>query len=301
MANRWMIYQRERFPVLRHGPLLAAFSFSAVSLSALLGGRIRIPEVGPVLTAFGCTFLFFLQLRIADEFKDCREDARYRPYRPVPRGLVSLGELGAVGIAGALIQLCLAIWLHPALVLLLLLAWSYMALMSKEFFAPRWLKAHPLTYLWTHMLILPLITFYATACEWLAIEGCPPLGLAWFLVVSFFNGMVIEIGRKIRAPQDEEHGVETYSALWGRTPAVAAWLASMLLGAAAALPVAFRIEALAPVAGLLIVMLLAAAVLARLFLSRPLTRFAQWFEPVSGVWILVVNLALGAIPLLLRL
>jgi 4-hydroxybenzoate polyprenyltransferase len=41
---------------------------------------------------------------------------------------------------------------------------------------------------------------------------------AWngFFWVSFFNGTVLEIGRKIRAPQDEEAGVETYSFLWGR-------------------------------------------------------------------------------------
>ena len=38
-------------------------------------------------------------------------------------------------------------------------------------------------------------------------------GLFWFLIVSFFNGVVVEIGRKIRAREDEEEGVETYSSL----------------------------------------------------------------------------------------
>ena len=42
--------------------------------------------------------VFFLQLRIADEFKDFAEDSRFRPYRPVPRGLVTLTELGWVGV-----------------------------------------------------------------------------------------------------------------------------------------------------------------------------------------------------------
>ena len=37
-----------------------------------------------------------LQLRLADEFKDFEEDSRYRPYRPVPRGLVSLRDLAWV-------------------------------------------------------------------------------------------------------------------------------------------------------------------------------------------------------------
>ena len=42
-----------------------------------------------VATSFG---LFFL-LRLFDEFKDAEDDAKYRPYRAVPRGLVTFGEL----------------------------------------------------------------------------------------------------------------------------------------------------------------------------------------------------------------
>ena len=63
------------------------------------------------------------------------------------------------------------------------------------------------------MLILPLITLYATACEWHTASASLPNGLVWLLVASFFSGLVIEIGRKIRAPEDEEPGVETYSPL----------------------------------------------------------------------------------------
>ena len=93
MSSRWWVYQRERFPILAHGPLIAAFSVSAVSYSALLRGQSSLPLDGTLL-AFGTAFLFFLQLRIADEFKDFEDDSRYRSYRPVPRGLVKLSELG---------------------------------------------------------------------------------------------------------------------------------------------------------------------------------------------------------------
>jgi 4-hydroxybenzoate polyprenyltransferase len=64
--------------------------------------------------------------------------------------------------------------------------------------------------------------------------AAPHAGLAWFLIVSFFNGVVIEVGRKIRAPQDEEVGVETYTALWGRPQAIMAWLGALLLTAISA-------------------------------------------------------------------
>jgi 4-hydroxybenzoate polyprenyltransferase len=86
MTNRWWIYQRERFPLMAHTPLIAAFSFSAICYSALVRHTHTFPAVRSLVAGFGSSFLFFLQLRIADEFKDFEEDSRYRPYRPVPRG-----------------------------------------------------------------------------------------------------------------------------------------------------------------------------------------------------------------------
>ena len=93
MGGRWWVYQRERFPVLAHGPLILAFSSSALSFSALLRGAREWPRPAALVAAFVTCLLFFLQLRIADEFKDFEEDSRWRPYRPVPRGLVTLREL----------------------------------------------------------------------------------------------------------------------------------------------------------------------------------------------------------------
>ncbi|NOX93284.1 MAG: hypothetical protein GXP18_12790, partial [Gammaproteobacteria bacterium] len=113
LTNRWWIYQRERFPVLAHGPLVIAFSFSALCYSSLLRGDINIPDLLPGVVAFLTAFLLFLQLRIADEFKDHEEDCRYRSYRPVPRGLVSLRELGWIAAGSLLVQLLLALWLAP--------------------------------------------------------------------------------------------------------------------------------------------------------------------------------------------
>ena len=144
----------------------------------------------------------------------------------MPRGLIKLSELGWVWAGCIAIQLALALWLAPKLIVLLVLTWTYLLLMSKEFFARRWLKARPITYMVTHMAIMPLVDLYTTSCDWVpAGLSRPPHGLLWFLLVSFFNGMVVEIGRKIRSPQDEEAGVETYSFLWGRRNAVLAWLA----------------------------------------------------------------------------
>jgi 4-hydroxybenzoate polyprenyltransferase len=300
MANRWWIYQRERFPVLAHGLLIAAFSFSAVSYSTLRRGQVTPPGWPAILVAYVTSFLFFFGLRIADEFKDFEEDSRFRPYRAVPRGLVTLRELGLVGFGCAGIQLALALWLQPSLALLLVVVWIYLALMTREFFVPAWLKAHPVPYLISHMVILPLVDLYATACDWWPTTGTPPSGLVWFLVVSYFNGIVIEIGRKIRAPQDEETGVNTYSALWGYRTAVIVWLGAVAVTAAWALTTAYQIDFSLPAAGLLSLLLGAASWIAYRFVREPTPLRAKRIESLSGIWTILMYLSLGAVPLLWR-
>jgi 4-hydroxybenzoate polyprenyltransferase len=298
--QRWWVYQRERFPVVAHGALIAAFSSSALAFSALLRGQTAPPGVVPFLVAFGTCFLFFLQLRIADEFKDFEEDLRYRPYRPVQRGLVSLRELGVLGVAAAAVQLGLALWLYPSLALVLAVVWAYLALMSKEFFVGDWLKRRPILYMVSHMAIVPQVDFYATACDWMPLGGRPPAGLPWFLAVSYFNGLVIEMGRKIRGPKEEEEGVATYSALWGRRNAVLAWYGAMLVTAALAVAAAWQVGWAVPLAVVLGVLLLLAAAVAGLFLRRPDGPGGKRIEAASGVWTLLLYLNLGVVPLLWR-
>jgi 4-hydroxybenzoate polyprenyltransferase len=300
MLERWWVYQRERFPVLGHGLLIAAFSFSGLSFAHLLRRAPGLP--GPLATAVGFVtcFLFFLQLRIADEHKDFEEDSRYRPYRPVSRGLVTLRELAVVFVSAGAVQLGLALLLEPVLALWLLLVWAYLALMSKEFFVRDWLTKRPITYMWTHMLIMPLIDFYATACDWAPAGEPPPDALGWFLSVSFCNGLVIEIGRKLRAPEDEEKGVNTYTHLWGRPTAVGAWLGALAATTVCAVLAARQVEFLLPVAVLLGVLLALAGWLAWRFLAAPATGRAKALERMSGVWTLCMYLSLGAVPVCWR-
>jgi len=299
--NRWWVYQRERFPVLAHGPLVLAFSSSAVCFSHLLRCRSDWPAWLGLGVAFVTCLLFFLGLRIADEFKDIEEDTKFRPYRPVPRGLVTLRELGWIGAGAAAVQLALAASLAPRLIVILFAGWLYLALMSNEFFVRDWLKARPVTYLWTHMFIMPIVDFYATACDWVPAGGKLPPGLFWFLAASFCNGIVIEIGRKIRAPADEENGVQTYSFLWGRSAAVLAWLGMMLATAACATVAAVRIGFAIPVAAATGMIFLIGLAAGANFLRSPRPGGGRRFELLAGVWTLVLYLSLGIIPLTWRL
>ena len=297
--SRWWVYQRERFPLVAHAPLIAAFSSAAVCLSALLRGAAH-PRAASLIAAFVTALCFFFQLRVADEFKDAEDDARHRPYRPVPRGLVTLRELGWLGAAASVVQLITALWLDVRLVPLLLLVWAYMALMSKEFFVREWLRARPVTVLWTHMLIMPLIDLYATACDWVPAGAPIAPGLRWFLVASFFNGVVVEVGRKIRAPELEEAGVETYSLLWGRRRAVIVWVSTMAIALASAALAAREIDNAGAVSLVLGAIWITSVIAGGAFAFRPTPTRARWIEPLAGVWTLAMYLSVGVVPVLMR-
>ncbi len=74
-AKRWRIYFAERFPPHKHGILVAAFVIGLMAYSSRLHGHET--HLASVLAAIIITFLFFLQLRVLDEFKDFEDDARW--------------------------------------------------------------------------------------------------------------------------------------------------------------------------------------------------------------------------------
>ncbi|MDO4263422.1 MAG: hypothetical protein Q4C67_04420, partial [Deinococcus sp.] len=223
-VTRWWQYQAERFPLLRHA-LLVTLTTACV-LAFVSGARGAAPEWHWLLPATFVNLLAFFQLRVLDEFKDAETDARYRPERPVPRGLVRLSELRTLGLLAAALQLALVLALRPGLLPLLLLCWGFMALMTAEFFIPRWLKARPAAYLLSHQPIVPLLQLLASGWVWAAPgRDVPVTALVGLALVSFGVGLTLEIGRKIYAPQQEREGVETYTAAWGIPGALLAWLA----------------------------------------------------------------------------
>lgn len=293
-SNRWLIYLNERFPLLQYGAIVAAFSYSGLCVSRMMRGAAGLPDWHAFAAAYFCALILFFQLRVADEFKDHDEDCRYQPERPVPKGLVKLKELALIGGLGACIQFALAFTYEQSLLLPLLLTWLYFALMSVEFFVGNWLKRHPFTYLWTHMLILLFVDIFITAFDWMKSTALPPSGLWLFLAVSFCNGVIIEIGRKIKAKSEEKDGVTTYSSAWGLRPAAIAWLTAVLLSAMLATATAAKLGFALPIAILTAFLLACAAIITINFVKHPKT--GKSFEAFSGAWTLITYLALGAAP-----
>jgi hypothetical protein len=294
-ARLWT-YQTERFPLVKHGLLIAVLAGSSVSVSAWL--RQATPELGAITVAVLVLLGFFIQLRVADEHKDAEDDSRFRPERPVPRGLVTLAELRGVAISAGTLQLLATLVWRPPLVPYLLAVWVWMGLMSVEFFAPRWLKARPLIYLVSHMFIMPLLVLYALAADFLPLGRSDDYGtLGAFLGLAFCNGAALEIARKTWAPEQERDGVETYSKLLG--VGGAAWATAAALTAALALLLVVRLQSGLDLHIVDVVPIFAFALAAfacATYARRPRLSASKAMESAAGLWVLTSYVALGVAP-----
>lgn len=295
LARLWT-YQAERFPLVQTVPLLGAFSAASVTASARLADR-PLPGLSAYLIAFLIVMVFFWQMRALDEVKDADIDRRYRPERPIPRGLVSLKLILGLAAAAVVPAALAAYWVSPVLLLLVVITWAWLGLMGVEFFAPDVLHRSPALYLVSHMAIMPLIDLVLTGCEWVP-SGSFPDGLWTFLLMSFANGCAIEFGRKIWAPENEREGVETYSSAWGIPRALTAlavatgtaFLALVICGLYLERPVVTAL------CGLLVLLPFAWA--GASFARNPVPKHQKRLEMLSGVWVLTCYLAAAFAPVL---
>ena len=331
--KNFKIYLNERFPLGKNSFFVLIFTLSGYIYTGLLyNSKIiepilskevnRVPllwdkEIDKVpmiwyklLPLFIIIFMFFFQLRITDEFKDYEEDLKYRPYRPVQRGVISLKALGKIGIATIIIQIILAHVINPKLIYFMLLVWIYMFLMTKEFFIKNWLTERILIYAFSHVVIMIFITLvivkgtgyilqnHFLETLYLSLKKYEKnifIGLIPLFALNYLNGIVLEIGRKTRRANEEEYGVQTYSKLWGRKKAVfilcilyAIEYILVLLGLSNMYKEFFMTGTL-----ILTITLVISIYFMIKFLKKDLT--GKIPENISGIWILISSMNMGLI------
>ena len=294
LLPRLAIYARERFPLARTSALVLVFSAASVSVSAHLAGRAP-PGWLAYLCAFVVTLALFFELRVLDEIKDGDDDRRFRPERPIPRGLVSLRTVVRLGLATVPVAVAAAVVVDARLVILLTIAWVWLALMSVEFFAPAWLKARPFVYMVSHMAIMPLIDLMVTGFEWVP-HGVAPAGLALFLGLSFVNGCVLEVGRKLWAPANEREGVETYSALLGPPRGGLVWMGCVALAFALLVAVGFATGTPLVTGALGLVAALLVLRQGQAYRRDPSPQRQKAIDTASGLWVFACYAAAGFAP-----
>ncbi len=213
--KKWYTYQKERFPIL-------IFVIYVLSIVIGIFGFVnfytpkREPEINYIIIIpmTIVTFLQFLMVRIVDEFKDYKEDCKYRPYRPVPRGLIKLKELKILFIICALLQIIITLVATKnriISIIYLLIMWIFFAIMSKGFFIKKILEKHLLLEVLLDEIMMPLMVIYISSFIEIGINKN-----TWkILLLSYIISWIVEIARKIRTKEQEEKGVKTYTAMFG--------------------------------------------------------------------------------------
>ena len=321
--KNFKIYLNERFPLGKNSIFVLIFTLSGYIYTGLLynskiinqifSKEIKVPMPWHKIVAlFIIIFMFFLQLRITDEFKDYEEDLKYRAYRPVQRGVVTLKALGKIGIATVIIQIILAYIIDFKIIYFMIIVWFYMFLMAKEFFIKEWLTKRILIYALSHVVIMIFITLViVNAAQYIILgeaENIIKFGaLQWYrhnidialiplFTLNYLNGIVLEIGRKTRRADEEEHGVQTYSKLWGKKKAVV--ILSLLFAVEyflVILGLSYTYEKYFLFSGLVLLIILIISIYFMIkFLKKDLS--GKIVESVSGLWIVFSSMGLGLLP-----
>ena len=223
--KKWYIYQKERFPVAIFAiyifcTVFAVFCYSnysgEISYEEMLKTVQWIKEPDPyvveyikLIPMFIVAFLQFLMVRISDEFKDYEEDCKYRPYRPVPRELVTLKELKVLFIICAILQLTITFIFNKDALLLLGLVWICFCFLSKDFFIKKVIDKHILIGVFLDEILMPVLVLYLASYIYIGVNIWP------ILLISYIISWIVEVARKIRCKEDEEEGVKTYTAVFG--------------------------------------------------------------------------------------
>ena len=321
--KNFKIYLNERFPLGKNSIFVLIFTLSGYIYTGLLynskiinqifSKEIKVPMPWHKIVAlFIIIFMFFLQLRITDEFKDYEEDLKYRAYRPVQRGVITLKALGKIGIATVIIQIILAYIIDFKIIYFMIIVWFYMFLMAKEFFIKEWLTKRILIYALSHVVIMIFITLViVNATQYIVLgeaENIIKFGaLQWYrhnidialiplFTLNYLNGIVLEIGRKTRRADEEEHGVQTYSKLWGKKKA--AVILSLLFAVEyflVILGLSYTYEKYFLFSGLTLLIILIISIYFMIkFLKKDLS--GKIVESVSGLWIVFSSMGLGLLP-----
>jgi 4-hydroxybenzoate polyprenyltransferase len=174
--------------------------------------RLSARDVLGYFAAYG----FLFMLRVFDEHKDYEKDLVNHPDRVLQRGLITLWHLKVGGAIAIAVQLGVSLYddggFGPVTARwLLVIVWS--AMMAKEFWVGEWLEKRLVLYATSHMLVTPM------AILWMMQMGAgeAPLPKVAYLVaaLSFLSGASFEVARKVRGPEGERDGVDSYTKVLG--------------------------------------------------------------------------------------
>ena len=222
LINKLYIYQEKRFPVV-----FLTLSILPVILSSaviITQGKINLLSI---LLAFIASLCYFLHIRIIDDCRDFNHDNLCHPDRPVQAGIISLSELKRVDLIMILIFLIISIFsnLYSLVLATLLLIYTYFA--SNDFFISKKIRKYFYLYNLVNLfqMIILQVFIYAFFSKNLYISNLLLLHFAFIITGT----LIFEFLRKLKIPEAEGIGKDTYSWHMGFGRSIAFYLLLVVL------------------------------------------------------------------------
>lgn len=231
LAHRLGVYFRVMFPLHTAIPAAVVVFYSFYALLAEVYG-VRAPLGPETLFGLATVFLSMLLWRLLDELKDRQIDPRFFPNRPLVTGAVRYSDVRVLALVSLLAVAGLNLGRGPATdfyfayFVLFVLSWEWW--LFPDIVAPNvWLVFA------THQTLVPLLFCYVWGVfafnTGLGTGPGKAIALSLIYWIPFFAW---EIGRKVRAPEDETDYV-TYTKRWGTRRASAVVAAAIVAAGAA--------------------------------------------------------------------
>lgn len=182
----------------------------------------------PVFAGVGF-LLFLFRLRVFDEYKDAAHDRAYHAERPVARGLISLAELSRLLWVTVPLEAAIAWQAGRVALVWWTIAFTYSLLLWVEFFVPVWLRRHFTSYIVWHEILLAPLFLSLMATSGVLTTIAPTAGQAMALLFLSSQLFLLEVRRKIYAPQDESPARDTYTSHYGLLGTMAMVVVLMML------------------------------------------------------------------------
>lgn len=187
----WQTFAKERIPL---GSYMLLSSGIAISPALLATSDLSWMKMGFAVLG---VLIFFIELRLMDEYKDQHKDKVAHPDRPIPRGLVSPQSLkGLIHIvyAGMLAFSIALSWISIEAALWYGVTSLWLGLMYREFFIGKQLSRYPYLYAWSHQIILIFLVCFAMGFWLPGYFHLNALNLGLLILGAFF---AYEICRKL--------------------------------------------------------------------------------------------------------
>jgi 4-hydroxybenzoate polyprenyltransferase len=204
----WLTFLKERAPI----PAVLLIGAGVSASGVYLAGRF---ELRAFLFGLAAVALFLVLLRVMDERKDFEKDKVAHPERPLPRGLLTVGQIdraiAVLTVALFALAVVAGVVVNAVAGGFLAVGAVYLWLMFKEFYVGEKLSEYPMIYALSHQIIeYPIYGFVVVAAR-------PELAFSSrmlaYIGMNIGASMTFEIARKL--DPNAAPILKTYLSLYG--------------------------------------------------------------------------------------